>query len=105
MDKDRISEEVGKLPEIPADKYPIADDEIWEADEHGGHFKLTRNYIEVGKIKLSFLTLSVSGILGSSRERIIDDFTDAFGKPDQLFYDDSNGVHFVSWLVSSSPTT
>lgn len=104
MDKDRIVEQVGRLPEIPASKYPIEDDEIFEGNEYGAHFKFTRNFMQVPGIRITFNTLSISGTR-DAKDKIIQDFIDALGEPPGGWMK-VPGVEFVSWLISPQlPTT
>jgi len=99
MEREQILKAIKELPEIPVGKYPIEDHEIFEGNKYGGHFKFTQNFIQTPRGKISFYTLSVSGILGESRAKIIEDFTQVLGEPDQLIYDKSMGPHFVAWLI------
>lgn len=106
MDKDRILNESSLLPEIPTNKYPIKDDEIFEGNEYGAHFKFTRNFMQVPGtgIRVTFNTLSVSGTR-DAKNRIIHDFIEAFGEPPGEWMR-TEGTEFVSWLISPKlPTT
>lgn len=104
MDKDRIFTEVNKLPEIPADKYPIEDEEIFEGNEYGAHFKITRNFAQMRGIKIEYYTLSVSG-RRYAKDKVIQDFVNALGEPPGGWMK-MPGVEFVSWLISPKlPTT
>lgn len=104
MERDEIIRAVSGLPELPVFKYPIADREIFEGDDHEGHFTLTRNFARLPNgQKISFYSLSVSGILPASRTRIIQDFTLALGEPAlPPEYDEKLGTHRVSWLIPNS---
>ena len=95
MEREEILRRSKDLPTIHPAK--IAEDhEIWEGNEEGAHFKITRNYVpEAPSVK--FYTLSFSGPK-RGRERIISGFKEVFGEPDdQYTVPQVPGVHFLSW--------
>lgn len=96
MERDEIVQRSTGLPAIHPEK--IAEDhEIWEGNEAGAHFKITRNYIPQAP-SIKFYVLSVSG-RKRGREKIISDFKSVFGEPrsDQYTLARTPGVYFIAW--------
>jgi hypothetical protein len=56
-----------------------ADEEIWEENDGGAHFKVTRHQLPVEEYT-EMLALSVSGV-ASERRRVINEFAQVFGIP------------------------
>ena|SRR3989338_9258035 len=99
MDIEAIRISVADLPSIPLGK--IAEDhEIWEGNDGGAHFKITRQPMPI--INRDFLALSVSGE-PADRQKIIDDFVVALGEPTDrsVVPEVAKHIDMVAWLVSS----
>jgi len=95
VEREEIIRRTGNLPIIHPEK--IAEDhEIWEGNEVGAHFKITRNYLPQAPF-INFYVLSLSGVR-RGREKIISDFKSVFGEPDsQYTLPQTPGVYFLSW--------
>lgn len=73
------------------------DEEIWEGNEAGVHFKLTKEAIALISDSPIILMLSVSGP-EASRKKIISDFIDVLGNPQNQFtLHEVPGVYYVAW--------
>lgn len=97
-DREQIITRLRQLPSIPAGTIAL-DHQIWEQDEAGAHFKVTREHhqdLQTG-LRLTFYSLSVSGLM-SGKEQVISDFLAVLGQPllpiQDLAYP---GVHFALW--------
>lgn len=95
MEREEIIKRTRNLPASHPER--IAEDhEIWEGNEEGAHFKITRNYVpQVPTLK--FYVLSLSGEK-RGREKIISDFKSVFGEPDsQYTLPQTPSIYFLSW--------
>lgn len=101
MERDAIREEVARLPLSPLG-VEARDEEIWEANDGRAHFKITRHILPVPDLKVEIMVLSVSGLL-SERTRVIGEFREALGEPDQQELNPNpEGIDFVTWLIKAS---
>jgi hypothetical protein len=57
-----------------------ADEEIWEENDRGAHFKVTRHILPLLEPKVEVLSMTLSGE-ASDRRRIIEEFSEVFGAP------------------------
>ena len=97
-EKETILSNISELPTVPLDKFNLEDGEIWEGNDLGAHFKVTRTHYPI-PLNLDAYVLSVSGLM-IGKEKVIDDFIAALGRPTIPPYDPlRNEVIFVAWEV------
>jgi len=97
MERDEILRGVTEIPACQLGNI-AADNEIWEGQDGRAHFKVTRRYFGV-RIDLELVMMSVSG-LPDERKRVINEFTEVLGAPDEVSVRDGYGhVDTASWLI------
>lgn len=98
MDGNTIKQVLLELPTSPIDKVPD-DGDIWEANDGGAHFKMTRHELPIDGSDLDFFSLSISGP-ESERSRLIAEFSASMGEPEMVEKSESeDGIDFVGWAV------
>lgn len=104
MEREKIINNTLDLPQIEAGTV-ASDDEIWEEDDGGAHFKVTKEYATAYGIEVVMYIMSVSGA-EEERHRVITEFIDVFGKPatENTVKATSGPIDFISWLVSKKET-
>lgn len=95
MEKEEILRRTKDLPTIVMGN--VAEDhQIWEGNEGGTHFKITKEIIPIPKGPMMY-ALSVSGD-ERYKARLISDFENALGKPATRNTDPRlPGIEFVLW--------
>ncbi|MBI4101234.1 hypothetical protein HY441_02060 [Candidatus Microgenomates bacterium] len=87
-----------ELPTSPLGEIP-GDSDIWEANDGGAHFKMTRHQLPLGSSGLDFFSLSISGE-PIERRRVISDFCAVLGEPDQAETSTENHhIDILGWMV------
>lgn len=80
VEKEEIWDKTRKLvPKDIANLNP-SDEEIWEGEENGAKFMLTKDIMPPNPAMKTIYSLSVSGNL-DGQVKVVGDFVDAFGKP------------------------
>lgn len=103
MDAERIRAEVDRLPLIEPE-HVLEDSDVWEGDENGGHFILSRTAFLI--VDFELLELVVTGPV-EARASLIRDFRAAFGKPTRIdvFPEEPNGIDMMTWLILPSSSS
>lgn len=97
-DRETIISHITELPVISVGTM-AGDEQIWEANERGAYFKVTRERmpVYVAGILAEVYSLSVSGTI-LAKNRIVRDFTKALGQPLQSPYElPGTGIAFLIW--------
>ena len=103
-DKEQIISRLRVLPTIQMG-HVAKDGQIWEGNEMGAHFKVTRETLPLprntkGLNALTLYALSVSGLM-LGKEKVVDDFIRALGVPIFPPEDLSNpGMSMIAWEAS-----
>lgn len=79
MEREAIETIPMSLPEIKVGCIPD-DNEVWECNDGGAHFKITKHRLATRAVFLSFLSLSVAGN-PDDRSRVINEFNEVYGEP------------------------
>jgi hypothetical protein len=76
-----------------------ADHEIWEEDDGGARFKVTKHILPLPNGDTEIIALSVSGE-PHERARVVREFSEVLGLPDQIAGDprDIQGIDFMIWV-------
>ena len=99
-DKERIMEQLRRLPTKSLLKVPAAPEEVWEEDEGGTHFIVSKEQFPQ-PIQMTVYSLSVSGDI-SNRRRIIEDFRNALGQElERETLEMPTPIEFVLWNASN----
>jgi hypothetical protein len=95
MEKEKILARTKDLPIIMGGQ--ITEDwQIWEGEEAGVRFKITKEIVPIPQGETLYM-LSVSGP-SDSKEKVISDFIAAFGQPfDRFTIPEVLGVDYISW--------
>ncbi len=80
VEKEEIWDKSGKILPKKINNLNPSDDEVWEGEEAGAKFILTRDIMPVNPAMRTIYSLSVSGDL-DGQIKVVGDFVDAFGKP------------------------
>jgi len=95
MDRDPILRLTKNLPPLSPHEIP-QDHQIWEGNQGGAHFKITRNRLPP-HADFEFYTLSVSGV-ENDRNQLVSDFISALGEPFAQFpLPENPAIIIVSW--------
>lgn len=74
------------------------DNEIWEGDEYGAHFKFTKEALFLSPKSPIVYSLSISGP-GPAKIKIVSDFVKALGEADNTFtLAEVPGVYYAAWI-------
>lgn len=93
-----IREIVVLLPEVPAGKYPLEDNEKFTTYRYNTQLILTKSIVSLAdSSKVSFLGFSVSG-KAEDKEKVVQEFIQTLGEPNaNVPSTDPEGVDFLSW--------
>lgn len=78
-----------------------SDSEIWEGNDGGAHFKMTRHELPIEGSGLDIFSLSISGE-ASERDRLATEFIEILGDPENIHTeagDQDQQIDFLTWLV------
>lgn len=82
-EREQIIQELKKIRIKPMNLTEAKDPEIWEGDDSGAHFMLTKESLyKTFGVNLIVYALSVSGLY-TGKEKVISDFLRTFGEPVQ----------------------
>lgn len=101
MEKEEIFARTKNLPEIEMGNI-AKDHQIWEGNELGANFKITKEFLStpIGKLPAVY-ALSVSGD-EDGKVRLIADFENAFGRPiSRNSVPILPGIEFVLWKAAN----